>query len=139
MTNQLPTRPVARDSVYDVIDGERDYQNKKHGADATGTSSTPPLTHFVNLLIEFTDKLAVDVTVESPSPSNGTSGPLKRLREIAAIAIHAMEHHGAQPRENHVPVSAGITGVLKATAKGDTTRQSQWQTSRSPLPSCGRR
>jgi hypothetical protein len=99
MTNLTPTRPAVRANAFDVVDGERDYQDKTHPS-----SPVPTLSHFVYLLIEYTDKLAVDMEVESSSP---TGGPLKRLREIAAIAVHAMEHHGAQPREGHVPASGG--------------------------------
>lgn len=113
MTNQLPSTTKVRQKAYDVIDGERDYQNATH-------PSSPPktLTDHTNLLIEYTDKLAADVVAgKSSSP---TGGPLKRLREIAAIAVHAMEEHGIQPRENHVPASAGITGTLHATAKPDS-------------------
>ena len=114
MSNQLPQRPTTRNKVLDVIDGERDYQ-VKHFPD----SPVPTLPEFANMLIEYTDKLAVDVTVDSSSP---TGGPLKRLREIAAIAIHAMEVYGAQPRENHVPASAGITGVANIVAKSDSVK-----------------
>lgn len=100
MTNSPPKPPSpTRLDAYDVIDGERDYQDKTHPA-----SPKPTLVDFANLLIEYTDKLAADVVNEfSSSPSGGA---LKRLRQIAAIAVHAMEHHGSQPRESHVPASA---------------------------------
>ena len=115
MTNQLPTRPTEREKVYDVIDGERGYQN------ANRPTSPNDLVHFTNLLIEYTDKLAVDVQVD-PSGASPAGGPLKRLREVAAIAVHAMEIHGAQPRANHVPASAGITGTAHIAAKPDSTK-----------------
>ena len=115
MTNQLPTRPTEREKVYDVLDGERGYQN------ATRPASPNDLVHFTNLLIEYTDKLAVDVVVD-PSGASPAGGPLKRLREIAAIAVQAMEVHGAQPRANHVPASAGITGTAHIVAKADNTK-----------------
>jgi len=114
MTNQLPVRPTHRDKVFDIIDGERDYQVKTRPE-----SPVPTLVDETNLLIEYTDKLAVDVTVDSASPQGG---PLKRLREIATIAIRAMENHGAQPRENHVPASAGITGTVKIVGGQDSTK-----------------
>ncbi len=105
MTNQLPTMTAVRKKVYDVIDGEREYQDKIFAG------RTPPtLVEFTNLLIEYTDKLAASVVAKAGVSPSG--GPGKRLREIAAIATHAMEKHGAEPRENHVPASAGITGTL---------------------------
>ncbi len=113
MTNQLPTMTAVRKKVYDVIDGEREYQDKIFAG------RTPPtLVEFTNLLIEYTDKLAASVVAKAGVSPSG--GPGKRLREIAAIAVHAMELHGSEPRANHVPASAGITGTLHATAKLDT-------------------
>ena len=113
MTNQLPTTTLIRKKVYDILDGEREYQDKIFAG------RTPPtLIEFTNLLIEYTDKLAASVVAKAGVSPSG--GPGKRLREIAAIAVHAMELHGSEPRANHVPASAGITGTLHATAKLDT-------------------
>ena len=116
MTNAIPKQPTKAQVVaFEVLLGEREYQAETHP-----DNPAPTLTDFANLLIEYTDKLAVDVQVgaENLSPAGG---PLKRLREIAAIALHAMEIYGIQPRENHVPASAGITGVLKVVTGPDTT------------------
>ena len=133
MNNQNPVRPTDRNKVYDVVDGERDYQVKNHP-----TSPSPDITHFTNLLIEYTDKLAVDVAVNPSagmSPAHSPSGgPLKRLREIAAIAIHAMEVHGAAPRENHVPASAGVTGTVNIVGKADSTKPSPKPAAPAPAP-----
>ena len=113
MTNQVPSLTKPREKVYDVLNGEREYQDEKFAG------RTPPtLIEFTNLLIEYTDKLAADVGAgKSSSP---TGGPLKRLREVAAIAVHAMEVHGIQPRENHVPASVGITGTMHIVGKADS-------------------
>lgn len=114
--NKLPGQPTKAQVVaFEVLLGEREYQVETHG-----DSPMPTLADFANLLIEYTDKLAVDVTVD-PTCSSPAGGPLKRLREIAAIALHGMEIYGIQPRENHVPASAGITGVLKVVGKLDST------------------
>lgn len=115
MTNQLPQpTPPTRQKAFDVVDGEREYQDVAHPS-----SPHPTLVEETNLLIEFTDKLAVAVTVQHPSPK---AEPSEILREIASIAIRAMENHGVKPRENHVPASAGITGIVKAVAKSDSTK-----------------
>lgn len=110
MTNLIPTRPTDREKIYDVLDGERDYQIKTHPA-----SPPPDLESFTNLLIKYTDKLGYEGFDPDPSGASPAGGPLKRLREIAAIAVHAMEVHGAQPRANHVPASAGVGGGYKKT------------------------
>jgi hypothetical protein len=113
MMNQLPKTTPLRQKAYDVLDGERDYQDEHH------PSKVPPsITDFANLLIEYTDKLTADVVAGAGSSPAG--GPLKRLREIAAIAVHGMEVHGIQPRENHVPASVGITGTMHIVGKADS-------------------
>ena len=113
MPNQLPTTTLIRKKVYDILDGEREYQDKIF-------AGRTPLTliEFTNLLIEYTDKLAASVKA-GMSPSGG---PGKRLREIAAIAVYAMELHSSEPRANHVPASAGITGTLHIVAGPDTLK-----------------
>lgn len=115
MVNQTPVRPTDREKVYDVIDGERDYQGATHPA-----SPHPDLVYHANLLIEYTDKLAADVAAGVGSSPSG--GPLKRLRQVAALAVQAMEAHGVQPRENHVPASAGVTGTAHIVSKPDSTK-----------------
>ena len=116
MTNVIPKQPTKAQVVaFEVLLGEREYQDETHPS-----STVPTIVDFANLLVEYTDKLAVDATVD-PTSASPASGPLKRLREIAAITLHAMEIYGSQPRENHVPASAGITGVLKIVGKADET------------------
>ena len=130
MTNAIPNQPTKAQVVaFEVLLGEREYQTKTHG-----DSPVPTLVDFANLLIEYTDKLAVDVKVDPIGSPAG--GPLKRFREIAAIALHAMEIYGIQPRENHVPASAGITGELKVVVGPDTTapKSSPHVVPEAPLP-----
>ena len=98
-----PTRPSDREKVYNTIDGERDYQAAKHP-----TTPAPSLIDETNLLIEYTDKLAAALTTGAIS-SSPSSSPLECLREVAAIAVRAMETHGAQPR------STGATGATGPT------------------------
>jgi hypothetical protein len=113
ITNAVPKPPTKKQVVaIDVLLGEREYQAKTHP-----DNPAPSIVDFANLLIEYSDKLAVDVTANPAMPPAG--GPLKRFREIAAIALHAMEIHGVQPRENHVPRSAGITGTANIVGKTD--------------------
>ena len=127
MTNQLPTTTLIRKKVYDILDGEREYQDKIFAG------RTPPtLIEFTNLLIEYTDKLAASVVAKAGVSPSG--GPGKRLREIAAIAVHAMELHGSEPRANHVPASAGITGTVNIVGKADSTKPSPKPAAPAPAP-----
>jgi hypothetical protein len=116
MTNAIPKQPTKAQVVaFEVLLGEREYQDATHPS-----SPVPTLVDFAKLLVGYTDKLTVDVMAD-PTCALPADGPLKRFREIAAIALHAMEIYGIQPRENHVPASAGITGVLKVVTGPDTT------------------
>ncbi len=116
MPNQVPTRPAAREKIYDILDGEREYQQKTH---PTHPPAFRSVADFASLLDTYVHRLRRAV---SSAPGGAGGDPLKRLREIAAIAVHAMEIHGAQPRENHVPPSAGITGVVKIVGSADSTK-----------------
>jgi len=118
MSNKVPSRSTSRDRVYEVLDGERDYQDEHF--------PTPPtLLEVADMLDEYAVKLislyAPPASPEAPklTVEERTAKALKRLREIGAIAIKGMELHGAVPRENHVPASAGIVGEMHATAKPD--------------------
>jgi hypothetical protein len=114
MPNAIPKQPTKAQVVaFEVLLGEREYQTETHPG-----QPVPSIVDFANLLIEYTDKLAVDATVD-PTSVTPAGGPLKRFREIAAIALHAMEIYGIQPRENHVPASAGITGTINIVGKAD--------------------
>lgn len=122
MTNKAPTRPADRDKVYDVLDGERDYQDAHF-------PTKPTLLEVADMLDDYAVKVitlfAPPASPEAPvlTVEERTAKVLKRLREIGAIAVKGMELYGAAPRENHVPASAGIVGELHATTKPDETRK----------------
>lgn len=121
--NVHPKPPTQKQAVaFEVLLGEREYQTR-----TLGDSPVPTIVDFANLLVAYTDKLVADVSATPLSDglpefsASPAGGPLKRLREIAAIALHGMEIHGIQPRANHVPASAGITGTLNVVGKADMT------------------
>jgi hypothetical protein len=103
--NKTPQRPKQREAIYDVLDGERDYQDEIH-------PEAPTLATVYALLAKYTEKLGM-------LSAGNMDKTRKRLRQIAAIAIKGMEHHGASPRENHVPASASITGEMHLTGPLD--------------------
>lgn len=107
MLNQTPSRPTQRNAVYDVIDGERDYQDKTHP-----NSPPPSLAKISGLIHDYSTKLGNTSAADTDSAR-------KRLRQIAALAVKGLEHHGASPRENHVPESAGVTGEMHLTGPRD--------------------
>ena len=104
--NKVPARPGSRDRVYDVIDGERDYQDDVWSS-ADKTLLTPG--EYLILFEEYVTKARAAWVKE-----HGDENLRNNFRKLAGIAVQAMERHGAIPREYHVPESANITGVMHA-------------------------
>jgi hypothetical protein len=79
-----------RSEVYAVIDGERWYQDTKHGVDPH------TLTEWM-VFIEDYSRESLHATAREPSQ---TANPkiLINLRKIAAMCVAAMEQHGAETR-----------------------------------------
>lgn len=78
--------------VYDVIDGERDYQNSL-GPDRTdGTDRT--VGDYLTMFEHYRKKAVYDW---ASNPSNEQA--LHQIRKLAAIAVRCMEEHGAPERE----------------------------------------
>lgn len=105
--NQVPVRPASREKVYDVIDGERDYQKATWGGEISAEAG-------LLLIEEYAARARATWTGQV-----GDIGLLDGIRKIAGIAVRTMEQHGARPREYHVPPSAAITGEMHLTGPSD--------------------
>lgn len=98
-THTLPhinrsTRPF----VYCAIDGERDYQDKRWG-----THTKPGIGDFIALIDEYSERAR-------KAWAEGNDGPaLHHMRKIAALAVRAMEIHGAQTREQETASKVEVT------------------------------
>lgn len=114
--NKVPVRPASRDAVYDVIDGEREYQGAGEGNAARHENAPPNLTVGENILCM--EKCLRDAQDAWYRPDGGQAA-LPFIRKVAALAVQALENYGAPPREFHVPASAGITGTLNVSDPGD--------------------
>ncbi len=108
--NKVPVRPATRDAVYDVVDGERDYQDGEWSA--AERSLTPG--EYLILFEEYVAK-ARAVWVKE----HGDVALINNFRKLAGIAVRAMEQHGSIAREYHVPASANIVGTMQAVDPGD--------------------
>lgn len=75
-----------REAAYHAIDGERDYQQSKYPGNKTLVSHTA-------LLISYVSKVE-DAAMNGHEPQKVTA----LMRKIAAIAVRAMEEHGAPVR-----------------------------------------
>lgn len=119
-TNQVPVRPPSRDKVYDVLDGERDYQNAGQGnakphPESGRTDGRLTLGEGILCL----ERILDTARAEWYKGPDGHKATLPYIRKAAAVAVQLMENYGAVPREFHVPVSAGITGTMQIQDVGD--------------------
>lgn len=85
---------MLRNDVYELIDGERDYQDKRFPAGVSGISASPEgfllvVQHVLNQAIESWSKTDV--------PKDDAVA-MSFLRKIGATTVRAMEQHGAIPR-----------------------------------------
>lgn len=87
---------TSRSEVYSAIDSERDYQDNKYPA-IGGTSASPE--GFLLVLEELLAQARADVTQGKLPPLGDGSAILPHLRKIGAVAVRAMEQHGAVRRE----------------------------------------
>lgn len=89
---------AARIQVYAAIDSERAYQNDKYPV-VNGVSASPE--GFLLVLEELLAQARADVTQGKLPPLGDGSAILPHLRKIAAVAVRAMEQHGAVRRERY--------------------------------------
>ena len=118
-SNTIPFRPSERDAVYDVIDGERDYQIAGEG-NAARAADAPELS--IGDFILLMERYVAAAREEGVHGAAGNIQALPDIRKVVALGVHALEVYGAPPREWHVPVSASVTGELKIEDLGDKTR-----------------
>ncbi len=81
-----------RDDVYNLIDGERDYQDKLSSSRTDGSSKT--VGDYLVMLDRYV-RLAQDAWTDNA----GCEKALDQIRKVAGIAVHCMEDHGAPARQ----------------------------------------
>lgn len=84
-----------RNEVYNLLDGERDYQDSL-GSDRTdGAKRT--VGDYIVMLQHYQNELVRQWTLNP-----GNEQALDVMRKIGGIAVHCMEDHGAPPRKRVV-------------------------------------
>lgn len=91
---------MTRKEVYEVIDGERDYQG------AMGARDIPTIEGELLLLEEYVNKARKAYTETFGDPSEEATRD--QIRKIAAIAVRCMENHGAPKRTSHQRFGEGV-------------------------------
>lgn len=90
---------MTREEVYQLIDGERDYQDNliANGVFEGGTPTTHSVGAYITMLSHYINKLQ-----EAWTTQKGDQAALDVMRKCAGIAVHCMEDHGAPARSNGV-------------------------------------
>lgn len=82
---------LSRYEVYELINGERAYQNALPPSRTDGSEKT--VGDYLTMLRSYMAKADAAWT-----DNNGNYPALDVVRKIAGIAVHCMEDHGAPPR-----------------------------------------
>lgn len=80
---------MTRQEVYQLIDGERDYQESRWERPRHNHTATEYLVYINHYIQQAFARVSTE---------DGEEGALESLRKIAAIAVSAMEEHGAPAR-----------------------------------------
>jgi hypothetical protein len=79
---------MKRSEVYSLIDGEREYQERKWGKNKKDS-----VGDFITYIKAYVDRAIIRGATEA-----GWSGALEEVRKIAALSVSCMEQHDTQPR-----------------------------------------
>lgn len=90
----MGTMMATRARVYDVLDGERDYQDAQMG-NAKRHADMPPMTPGEHLLCMIH---LMNVAVAEWYKPDGGVNCLEHVRKMTAMGIQCMERYGAPPR-----------------------------------------
>lgn len=105
---------IERERVYDVIDGERAYQDAmKVGPDGRTDGRQKSVGDYLTLIRVYSAKADA-----AYSGSPGDVPSLHEIRKIAAIAVQCMEVHGAHPRLSDSEAKAAFESNIERIKAG---------------------
>jgi len=87
---------TSRAEVYNIIDGERDYQDSKY-ATVGGCSASPE--GFLLVIEELSTQARAAITQGQLAPLGDGTVALDFLRKIGATCVRGLEQHGVVPRK----------------------------------------
>lgn len=120
----MPTRR----EVYNVIDGERDYQDSLRRSTATDESVyaniQPVLSNEIGIVKVLADQALVAISMGKGPHGSGSRNGLNEgedsrdaLRKLIAVAVRALETHGCPPRNlPEGPKPSGRTVSIQGSA-----------------------
>lgn len=90
---------MERSKVYELIDGERDYQDTKWAGTCSGNGiGTGALDRSVDEFALYISAYTAEL-VQIASHTGNPRSSLDAIRKIAALSVACMEAHGGVPRK----------------------------------------
>lgn len=92
---------MKREDVYNIIDSERDYQNKLWVVRKEGepdTEVTHSFAEWIMFIEDYLNEAKHMLSRESFVTANPKAGVI--MRKVAALAVASLEEHGSEPRFN---------------------------------------
>lgn len=90
-------RSSKREEVYKLIDGERDYQEKKWNSMTTSSSGLHSAGEWLTFIQDYLTE-AMHITSRNPEPE-ATKRVMNNIRKITAMGVAAMEQIETPPRK----------------------------------------
>ncbi len=85
-----------REEVYQVIDGERDYQESRWNISTTNTAGNHSVTEFLVYMRDYVEEALHHVSRHADPGASDIA--LNSVRKVAALGVACMEQHGVLRR-----------------------------------------
>jgi len=85
-----------RSEVYEAIDGEREYQERRWNPDTTSTGGAHSVTEFLVYMQDYVNEALHHVSRNADPEASLVA--LNVVRKVAALGVACMEQHGAPRR-----------------------------------------
>jgi len=89
---------ATRKEVYEALDTERDYQNRKWNSSTTTSGGKHSITEWLVYMQDYLNEAMHQVS-RNPDP-HANDLALRTIRKITAMGVSCMEQNGAPKRES---------------------------------------
>lgn len=94
--NENPMRPDFREVVYDVLDGERVYQDYRWNSSTTASHGKHSVAEFVLFMEDYLAQARSELSRNAEPKASQMA--LHTLRKIVAMGVSCFEQHGVPER-----------------------------------------
>lgn len=96
---------TSRQEVYEAIDSERDYQDRRWNPETTSTGGKHSVTEFLVFMRSYVNE-ALEIVSRNAEPE-ASGRALEAVRKVSALGVVCMEQHGAPRRQVAPAADAG--------------------------------